>query len=66
VSRPLVDDDEHAEALTLLRASAAMDQARATLRAYADTARETLAGLPDVPARGALEALTELVILRTG
>jgi heptaprenyl diphosphate synthase len=66
VSRPLIDDDEHAEALSLLRSSAAMDQARATLRNYADTAAETLAGLPDVPARGALAALTELVIRRTG
>jgi heptaprenyl diphosphate synthase len=66
VSRPLVDDAEHAEALRLLRGSAAMDQARSTLRTYADTAAETLAGLPDVPARSALEALTELVILRTG
>ena len=66
VSRPLVDDDEHAEALQLLRASAAMGQARATLRSYAETARHTLAGLPDVPARTALEALSELVIARTG
>jgi heptaprenyl diphosphate synthase len=66
VSRPLADDDEHAEALRLLRASAAMGQARATLRSYADTARGTLAGLPDVPARTALEALSELVIARTG
>jgi heptaprenyl diphosphate synthase len=66
VSGPLVDDAEHAEALALLRASPAIDQARETLRSYADTARATLAGLPDVPARAALEALTELVIARTG
>jgi heptaprenyl diphosphate synthase len=66
VSRPLVDDAEHAEALALLRASDAMVEARATLRGYADTARGTLAGLPDVPARAAFEALTELVIARTG
>jgi heptaprenyl diphosphate synthase len=66
VSRPLPDDDEHAEALTLLRASPAMDEARGTLHSYADTARATLAGLPDVPARAALEALTEIVIARTG
>jgi heptaprenyl diphosphate synthase len=66
VTRPLVDDDEHAEALRLLRASPAMGQARATLRSYAETARRTLAGLPDVPARTALEALSELVIQRTG
>ena len=66
VSRPLPDDAEHAEALRLLRASHAMEEARATLRSYADTARSTLAGLPDVPARAAFEALTELVIARTG
>lgn len=66
VSHPLIDDDEHAEALRLLRASTAIDEARATLREYADTARETLAGLPDIPARAAFEALTELVIARTG
>ena len=66
VSHPLLDDAEHAEALRLLRASSALDEARATLRSYADTARLTLAGLPDVPARAAFEALTELVIARTG
>jgi heptaprenyl diphosphate synthase len=66
VARPLVDDAEHAEAMALLCASAAMDQARATLRTYAETARSTLSGLPDVPARAAFEALTELVIARTG
>ena len=66
VSHPLPDDAEHAEALRLLRASSALDEARATLRSYADTARETLAELPDVPARAAFAALTELVIARTG
>jgi heptaprenyl diphosphate synthase len=66
VSRPLVDDAEHAEALRLLRASSALGQARATMRSYADTARRTLAGLPEAPARTALEALSELVIARTG
>jgi heptaprenyl diphosphate synthase len=66
VSGPLPDDAEHAEALTLLRASSAMSEARATLHTYAGTARDTLAGLPDVAARAALEALTEIVIARTG
>jgi heptaprenyl diphosphate synthase len=66
VSHPLVDDAEHAEALRLLRESDALAEARKTLRGYADTARATLGALPDVPARGALEALTELVIARTG
>jgi geranylgeranyl pyrophosphate synthase len=66
VSRALVDDAEHAEALALLRASAAIEEARETLRGYADTARATLGRLPDVPARAALEGLTDLVIARTG
>jgi heptaprenyl diphosphate synthase len=66
VSRPIVDDDEHAEALGLLRASSALDEARATLQSYADTAREMLAGLPAMPARAAFEALTDIVIARTG
>ncbi|MDT4894432.1 MAG: hypothetical protein QOE97_3467 [Pseudonocardiales bacterium] len=66
VGRPLTDDGEHAEALRLLRSSPAIDEARATLRAYADAARVTLYRLPDVPARAALETLTEVVIDRTG
>lgn len=66
VGRPLADGAEHAEALALLRASSALAEARATLRGYSDTARATLAGLPDVPARAALSALTDIVIARTG
>ena len=66
VGRPLADDDEHAEALALLRGSAAVESARATLRSYTEAARATLSGLPDVPARAALDALTELVLVRTG
>ncbi len=54
VARPIADDAEHAEALRLLRTSTAMDEARATLRTFADQARETLATLPDVPAAGRL------------
>jgi heptaprenyl diphosphate synthase len=66
VAKPVVDDREHAEALQLLRGSEAMREARATLRAYADRARAMLDVLPDVPARGALAALCDLVIDRTG
>jgi heptaprenyl diphosphate synthase len=66
VGRPIADDAEHAEALRLLRSSAAMEEARATLRNYADMARETLAKLPDVPARSAFATLTQIVIARTG
>jgi heptaprenyl diphosphate synthase len=66
VSRPIVDDAEVDEALSLLRSSSALDQARQTLAGYASAARESLAELPDVPARAALDALTELVMDRTG
>jgi heptaprenyl diphosphate synthase len=66
VGSAITDDDEHAEALSLLRASAALEQSRATLAGYAETARGMLAALPDVPARAALEALTYTVLDRTG
>jgi heptaprenyl diphosphate synthase len=66
VARPLPDDDEHTEALQLLRSSTALDEARATAAAYADRARAMLAGVPDVPARAALGALCDLVVARTG
>jgi heptaprenyl diphosphate synthase len=66
VSRPLVEDAELAEALILLRGSTALDQARETVRAYADAARATLTSLPDVPARAALQLLTDHVVERSG
>ena len=66
VSHPLVDDAEHAEALALLRASSALDDARRTLHSYAGAARSILVDLPDVPARAGFEALTDRVIERTG
>jgi heptaprenyl diphosphate synthase len=66
VARALVDDAEHTEALQLLRASPALTESRATLRSYADAARDMLVKLPDLPARAALATLTDLVIDRTG
>ncbi|MDQ1729865.1 MAG: hypothetical protein QOK10_24 [Pseudonocardiales bacterium] len=66
VSRPLVDDAEHVEALRLLRSSEALAEARKTTVSYAEAARAALSSLPDVPARAALEALTDLVVTRTG
>ena len=66
LSQPLVDDDLHAEALTLLRAHPAMEQARAEVQRWAADARSVLAPLPDVPARAALEALCDTVVTRTG
>jgi heptaprenyl diphosphate synthase len=62
---PLDDEAEHAEVLRLLRAHPAMARARAVVRRHADDARAVLAGLPDVPARRALEALCTSVVTRT-
>jgi heptaprenyl diphosphate synthase len=66
VSRPITDPAEHADALALLRSSDALEQARETMLSYADAARSTLSTLQKVPARVALEALVDLVVLRTG
>jgi heptaprenyl diphosphate synthase len=60
------DESSIDEALTLLRRSPAMDQARAVLLAHADRARAVLDDLPDLPARGALLALADYVVARTG
>jgi geranylgeranyl pyrophosphate synthase len=66
ISKPLEDDAEHAEALALLRSSEALQQARQTMLEYAESARAILAGLPEVPAKAALQALADLVVVRTG
>jgi heptaprenyl diphosphate synthase len=62
---PIVDDDLHAEALQLLRASSAFKQARATVRSYAETARTQLGLLPVGTARHALESMCDFVADRT-
>jgi heptaprenyl diphosphate synthase len=64
-SGPLTDDALHAEALELLRESAALKRARETVRGYAELARRQLTGLPDVPARVALESLCDVIADRT-
>ena len=64
--RPLDDDDEHREALALLRAHPALGQARAEARHWADEARECLKELPAGPARDALESMCDFVVTRTG
>jgi heptaprenyl diphosphate synthase len=66
LSRPLVEDGEVAEALRLLRAHPAMDEARDEVRRWADDARAALAPLPPSPARAALAALCDAVVERTG
>jgi heptaprenyl diphosphate synthase len=66
LSRPLSDDGEHAEALTLLRAHPAMTEARAYVQAEADAASVLLAKLPDTTARAALQELCDTVVTRLG
>lgn len=62
---PVAEEDVE-EALRLLRANPAMEQARAELVAWADRAREDLSGLPDIPARAAYLALCDYVVERSG
>jgi heptaprenyl diphosphate synthase len=61
----LTDPALHAEALALLRASPALEEARETVRTWISGARSLVAELPDVPARAAFEALCDFVITRT-
>jgi heptaprenyl diphosphate synthase len=63
---PVTDDALHAEALALLRDSAALKRARETVRSYAERARTSLSTLPDRPARHALESLCDFIADRTG
>ncbi|MGI9197901.1 MAG: polyprenyl synthetase family protein [Candidatus Nanopelagicales bacterium] len=66
LNRPLEDDDEHAEALELLRGHAALEAARGEARRWADGARDVLGSLPGGAPREALEALCDYVVTRTG
>jgi heptaprenyl diphosphate synthase len=61
----LTDPVLHAEALTLLRSSPALAEARQTVRTWIAGARDRIARLPDVPARAAFESLCTFVITRT-
>ncbi len=65
VSGPITDDGEHAEALELLRSSAALQRATGVLREYADRAQARLSGVPEGPVRDALSALCDYVVTRT-
>ncbi len=62
----LSDEAMHAEALKLLRAHPAVQQARLEVRRRADDARALLAALPGGAARDALAALCDLVVTRSG
>lgn len=66
LSGPIVDDSDHAQALSLLREHSALESAREEARRWAGDARRTLSPLPDSPARQALEALCDYVVNRTG
>ncbi|MER6943990.1 polyprenyl synthetase family protein [Nonomuraea sp. NPDC000554] len=65
LSGPVAEEDVE-EALTLLRAHPAMDQARAELRTWVDRARLDISGLPDIPAKAAFSALCDYVVERSG
>ncbi len=61
----LSTDQPHAEALTLLRAHPAMDQARRYVVARAEEAKALLTVLPPGPVRSALEAFADVVAVRS-
>ena len=65
VSAPVTDDADHAEALALLRGSAALARAGDVLRGYADRARARLADVPAGEVRDALSALCDYVATRS-
>jgi heptaprenyl diphosphate synthase len=65
VAAPVTDDDEHAEALALLRSSAALERANDVLAQYADRARARLDAVPVGDVRDALSALCDYVVTRT-
>jgi heptaprenyl diphosphate synthase len=61
----LSDDGLHAEALDLLRAHPALDEARAYVVARAQEAKALLTALPPGPVREALENFADVVATRT-
>ena len=65
VAAPVTDEDDHAEALAMLRSSAALSRATGVLREYADRARARLDAVPAGEVREALSALCDYVVTRT-
>jgi heptaprenyl diphosphate synthase len=61
----LSDDERLAEALGLLRAHPALDEARAYVVARAAEAKALLVALPEGPVRAALEAFADVVAVRS-
>ena len=66
MARPIEDDDELAEALTLLRRSPGMANAKQTVREYSVRARDELDNLPAGPGRDALATLMDYTVNRHG
>jgi len=66
LARPISDDAEVEEALTLLRGGTGLERARKVLAGQAAEARAELDKLPACPASDALASLTTFVIDRTG
>ncbi|MCH9719784.1 MAG: polyprenyl synthetase family protein [Actinomycetia bacterium] len=66
LTRPLPDDDEHTEALALLRSHPAIDQARSEATRWAREAAGCLDSLPQIPATAALRQMCDYVVERTG
>ncbi len=65
LSGPITDDGDHREALALLRAHPAMDQARAYVLGLSAEAKRLLEVLPDGSVKDALEAFADLIATRT-
>jgi len=63
---PIDNDADVAEAITLLRASTGLVEAKRTVQRYAEEARVELANLPDVPGRLALANLVDYTANRHG
>jgi heptaprenyl diphosphate synthase len=61
----LAADDDHAEALRLLRAHPAVAEAQRVVARWAEEARTVLAPLPDGPVKDSLSALCDQVVGRT-
>jgi heptaprenyl diphosphate synthase len=62
---PVSDEEDHAEALALLRSSTALERATGVLREYADRARARLDAVPAGEVREALSALCDYVVTRS-
>ncbi|GAA4683891.1 polyprenyl synthetase family protein [Nocardioides nanhaiensis] len=65
LGQPLTDDALHAEALALLRAHPALEQARAYVVDRAAEAKALLAALPEGSVRSALESFADIVAVRS-